>query len=125
MNRVYHFEIPAEAPEKVVEFYSKTFGWRVMKKVAPAEGYWFLHTGSSMETGINGGIKKRTTREVGIIPHIEVKSVDATSNLITKLGGKILSQKQLIESTGIILYCQDPNGNTFCIVEKTVPKAAA
>ena len=28
MNRVIHFEIPADDPEKTIAFYRKVFGWK-------------------------------------------------------------------------------------------------
>jgi len=28
MNRVVHFELPADNPERAVEFYKKAFGWQ-------------------------------------------------------------------------------------------------
>ncbi|WP_276699221.1 VOC family protein [Methanobacterium formicicum] len=31
MPKVIHFEIPAEEPERAVEFYRKVFGWKIDK----------------------------------------------------------------------------------------------
>ena len=31
MSRVVHFEIPADDPERAVEFYKKVFGWKIDK----------------------------------------------------------------------------------------------
>ena len=51
MNRPIHFEIPAEKPERAIEFYEKVFGWKFEKWDGPAE-YWIIRTGESTpETG--------------------------------------------------------------------------
>jgi len=52
MNRVVHFEICAENPEQLAEFYKNTFGWTVTKWDGPVD-YWLVTTGSENEAGIN------------------------------------------------------------------------
>ncbi|HPT75026.1 MAG TPA: VOC family protein, partial [Methanomassiliicoccaceae archaeon] len=55
MPRVIHFEIPAEDPERAVEFYKKVFGWKIDKWEGPID-YWLVMTGENDEPGINGAI---------------------------------------------------------------------
>ena len=52
MARVVHFEIPADQPERAIEFYSKIFGWQFQKWDGPMP-YWMINTGEG--PGINGG----------------------------------------------------------------------
>ena len=55
MNRVVHFEIPAEDPENVARFYSEVFNWKIEKWEGPVD-YWLITTGEENEPGINGAI---------------------------------------------------------------------
>ena len=44
MPRVVHFEISADDPERVVNFYKDAFGWNINKWEAPMD-YWLVQTG--------------------------------------------------------------------------------
>jgi uncharacterized protein len=44
MNRPIHFEIPAEDPERAIQFYEKVFGWKFERWNGPME-YWTISTG--------------------------------------------------------------------------------
>ncbi|MGZ7136310.1 MAG: VOC family protein, partial [Methanobacterium sp.] len=35
MPRVVHFEIPADDPERAIEFYKNVFGWKIDKWEGP------------------------------------------------------------------------------------------
>jgi len=66
MDRVVHFEIPAENLERAKKFYSDNFGWK-MNQLGPEVGnYVLVHTGPTDEHGmpqdrafINGGLMPR------------------------------------------------------------------
>jgi catechol 2,3-dioxygenase-like lactoylglutathione lyase family enzyme len=58
MNRIVHFELPADNPDRAVEFYKKSFGWQIQKWPGPQD-YWLVTTGADGEPGINGGILRR------------------------------------------------------------------
>jgi uncharacterized protein len=57
MNRPIHFEIPAEKPERAIQFYEKVFGWRFERWNGPM-GHWATRAGDS-QPGINGGLMTR------------------------------------------------------------------
>jgi uncharacterized protein len=57
MNRPIHFEIPAEKPERAIQFYEKVFGWKFGRWNGPME-YWTIRTVDS-QPGINGGLMTR------------------------------------------------------------------
>ena len=50
MPRVIHFEIIAEDVEKAIEFYAKTFGWKIEKWDGPMD-YWLIMTGDPEAEG--------------------------------------------------------------------------
>jgi len=73
MPRIIHFEINAEEPEKIIEFYKNAFGWTIEKWDGPME-YWLVMTGKG--EGIDGGIAKAEGEE-RIINTIGVDDLDA------------------------------------------------
>jgi predicted enzyme related to lactoylglutathione lyase len=60
-NRIVHFEIHANEPERAAEFYKKVFGWEITKWDSPEMEYWMVMTApkDSTEPGINGGMIRR------------------------------------------------------------------
>jgi predicted enzyme related to lactoylglutathione lyase len=57
LPRVVHFEINANDPEKLTEFYEQVFNWKFEKWKGPME-YWLIMTGEN-EPGIDGGLSRR------------------------------------------------------------------
>ncbi len=49
MPRPIHFEIPAENPERAMQFYSSVFGWKFNKWDGPMD-YWVISTGTGGRT---------------------------------------------------------------------------
>lgn len=118
MSRVCHIELNTDAPDEAVEFYSEVFGWTIQKKWAGNDDYWLIHTGRSDEPGINGGIKRKVSDTTGFVPSIAVTEIDAMGEKVRDAGGKLISGKIVLPNTGYLLYCEDPEGNTFCLLQK-------
>lgn len=116
MGRVVHFEIPADDPARAVSFYEEVFGWTITKWEGPSE-YWIISTGPEGEPGIDGGLAKRATPEIGTENTIDVDSVDDFVAKIEANGGKILRPKSAVPGVGWLAYCQDTEGNTFGIMQ--------
>ncbi len=118
MPRVVHFEIPADDPERAVEFYKKAFGWKIDKWEGPFD-YWLVTTGEDDEPGINGAIM---TKEMGnmIRNTIGVESFDEYAEKIEKAGGKMVTEKQTIPGIGTMAAFQDTEGNVSVIMEPTM-----
>ena len=117
-NPVLHFDLPAEDPEKLVEFYKKVFDWKINKFEEPME-YWFIETVpmdekmKPLEPGINGGIIKRQTSDQRPINYVTVKSIDDAVKNIEKAGGKITMQKTEMPGMGEYAIALDIEGNPF------------
>jgi predicted enzyme related to lactoylglutathione lyase len=125
MNRVNYFAIPADAPERAMNFYQQVFGWqfRVGWEYDTPQGrekYWHVLTGEG--TGIDGGMTRREYPGQPISVAIEVAGVDACTNLVEKCGGKTLVPRVAIPGVAWFAVCQDSEGNTFAI---TQPDTAA
>jgi len=115
MKRVIHFEIPAENPERVVEFYKDVFGWSFQKWAGPQE-YWLANTGTD-GPGINGGIMRKQHPGQGTCNTIDVANVDEAARQVQEKGGKLVVPKMEIPGVGFLVYCQDPDGNTFGMLQ--------
>ncbi len=116
MNRVVHFDISAEDPERAVKFYGDVFGWTAEKWEGPME-YWLVTTGPDDKPGINGGIAKRQKPSETITNTIEVSSVDEFVEKIRQAGGNVVSPKMPIPGVGYFAMCQDTEGNPFGIMK--------
>ena len=115
MNSVGYFEIQADDPKKLVEFYADVFGWKFTRdKNLPIE-YFRIET-----EGINGGLLKRPAptppQQMGTnayVCSIEVADFDATSEKILAQGGQEAMPKFAVPGKCWQGYFVDPAGNTF------------
>ena len=121
MPRPVHFEIPADNPERAIEFYSSIFGWKFKKWGGPME-YWLITTGEPAEPGINGGLLRRRDPNQPCVNTITVASVDESLQAIDKGGGVCVLPKMAVPGVGWMAYCKDPDGHIFGIMQ---PDAAA
>jgi predicted enzyme related to lactoylglutathione lyase len=124
-NRVIHFEIQADDPERAKAFYEKTFAWKIEKMMSEdgkgSMDYWGLTTGEEGTPGINGGLYKRpkddkiNTFDCTIL----VDDIDKAVKDVKKNGGKILREKGEIKGVGWFARALDPEGNIFGIMQAT------
>ncbi|MGE5437180.1 MAG: VOC family protein [Syntrophothermus sp.] len=115
MNRVVHFEIAAEQPERATKFYSDVFGWQINKWDGPMP-YWLIKTGEG-SIGIDGAIFEQQENWGKIINTIEVQSVDNFLEKIKNAGGEMVTPKAAIPGVGYMSYCRDTEGNLFGIMQ--------
>ena len=111
-NKIVHFEIPAEDPEKVKAFYEKIFDWKIEKMPGDAMEYWLIKA-----EGVGGGIMPKTMPEMTHINYIGVDSVDEHSKTIEESGGKVVMPKAPVPGMGWFAVALDPEGNPFGIWE--------
>ncbi|MFB0499876.1 MAG: VOC family protein [Candidatus Hadarchaeaceae archaeon] len=122
-HTIVHFEIPADNPEKLKQFYENVFGWKIEKSPGPID-YWMISTvpvdeqGKLTEMGVNGGMMKRQNPEHKITNYILVESVDEYAKKIEDAGGKIIVPKTAVPSVGYWAMFVDPDGNVLAILEE-------
>lgn len=116
MPRVVHFEIPADDPERSIQFYRDTFGWTFHKWEGPQD-YWLIGTGDARDPGINGGLMRRNS-EQPVVNTIDVANVDEVAPKIEANGGSIVVPKMPIPGVGYLIYFKDPDGNIFGIMHR-------
>jgi uncharacterized protein len=118
---VVHWEFWTEDPNKVSDFYSKVFDWKI--QAIPEMNYRFVDTQG--QAGINGGIM--TPQRSGPWPgnmafYIDVEDLAAYRKRIVDAGGKILVEEQQVPGIGAFSLFEDPDGRVLGIWKQTAPR---
>ncbi len=86
--------------------------------------YWLITTGPPDQPGINGGLLRRRgpapTQGQSVNAYVctlEVPSVDEHENKVIAAGGKTVVPKMPIPGLGWLVYCTDPEGNIFGMMQ--------
>ena len=115
MDKVVHFEIPADDVLRAAEFYKKAFGWEI--NAVPEMKYTIVRTVEvddkqmPKQTGaINGGIMNRGKIKNPVIT-INVANIEESAEKIESYGGKIIMNKFQVVDMGYAAYFQDTEGN--------------
>jgi predicted enzyme related to lactoylglutathione lyase len=115
MTRPVHFEILADDPVKVADFYEDIFGWEISTWDGPQK-YWLVTTGPTEKPGINGGIMERHFKQA-VINTVEVEALDEMIAKVEAAGGKKVHGPDEIPGVGTHAYCADPEGNLFGMMQ--------
>lgn len=116
MNRIVHFEIPADNPERASAFYAKALGWEFNR--FPGEiPYWLVRTGPEGTCGIDGGMMPRQQAGQGPVLVAGVESIDAAVKKVSGAGGQEVVPKMAIPGVGWAAYFTDTEGNIFGIFQ--------
>ncbi len=123
MNKVQHFEIPADDLARARQFYETVFGWHTAEWPMPGGGvYVGLHTGPTdeknmvQESGfINGGMFKRGNdfAATGVVITPVVDDIKNTIAKVKQSGGTVLAEPKTIPEMGIYAYIKDTEGNVI------------
>ena len=113
-NKVVHFEIPADDPEKLAKFYTDVFGWKTSKW--GEEQYWLVDAGPREDPGIGGAIYKKDWMTT-VVNTIGVDDVDAYVEKIKQAGGEIVREPMDIPEVGRHAVAKDPEGTLFGIIK--------
>ena len=83
MDKVVHFEIPADDLKRAQDFYNKMFGWQINQVPDVDMTYYMVNTTEvgdnhmPKEPGaINGGMMKRSTPDESPVIVVDVSSID-------------------------------------------------
>ncbi|MFZ2803718.1 MAG: VOC family protein [Patescibacteria group bacterium] len=122
-NRVAHFEITAENPERAVKFYTDVFGWEIKKWEGGQMEYWMVMTGKREEPGgINGGLMRRNMPSPAagqganaFVCTMTVDDYDEMAAKITANGGTVAMPKMALTGMAWQGYFFDTEGNIFGI----------
>ncbi len=128
MNRVVHFEIPAQDLNRAKKFYSENFGWKLIQYGPEMGNYVLAQTGPTDENGmpqdkafINGGLMNRDPSATSPVLVIAVEDADAAVAKVTKSGGKLVGEILDIPNVGRYARVQDTEGNVIGVIKPTMP----
>ena len=119
-QRVVHFEIVAEQPERALRFYADTFGWKANKWEGTEDhDYWLLTTGDEGQMGINGGLGRAADMNLAptTVNTIQVPSVEEATARVAQHGGTVVVPRFPLPGIGYLAYCKDTEGITFGLIE--------
>jgi predicted enzyme related to lactoylglutathione lyase len=123
MNKVVHFELPADNVERAKKFYKEAFDWQI--EDVPEMDYTILRTVEvdenrmPKESGvINGGMLKRDS-EKNVVTNptfaVDVEDIDEAVKKIKNAGGLLVKEKMPVGNMGFIAYFKDTEGNILSI----------
>lgn len=120
MNKVVHFEIPADNLGRAKKFYQETFGWEM--EDLPAMDYIIARTAEVDEKrmikepgAINGGMTERNDILRSPSFAIAVEDIDEAMQMVKKAGGAILQGKTEVGDMGYMAYFKDTEGNVLSL----------
>lgn len=128
MDKVVHFEIPAEDLERAKKFYSEIFDWKL--EDMPNMDYVMVSTVEKDEQNmpkevgaINGGIFKISASGKHPIVVINVKDIESYLLKVEKYGGMVLMEPQKIGDMGLYSRFVDTEGNIVGLWQNLSPVA--
>jgi uncharacterized protein len=124
MDKVVHFEIPADDVGRAKEFYDSTFGWNLQDVDMNPGTYTVVMTTPIDERqmptepgAINGGMMTRTPEASHPIITIQVDSIDDSLKKVEAGGGSMVTPRTEIPNMGAFAYFKDSEGNTMGLWE--------
>jgi uncharacterized protein len=122
-NPVAHFEIYADDPKKLADFYSHLFDWKISP--VPNMDYWTIQTVDTDDKhmpkqtgGINGGMAKRPRKDVHFwTNYVVVESLDGAIERAQKLGAQLSAPRTPVPGMGYFAMLLDPERNTLALWE--------
>ncbi len=116
MDKVVHFEIPADDVERAQKFYKSVFGWNMEN--FPDMEYIIVRTTEvdenrmPIESGaINGGMMKREEPITSPVITIAVENIDDAMKKVKRMGGEVVREKMEVGDMGLAAYVRDTEGN--------------
>jgi predicted enzyme related to lactoylglutathione lyase len=114
VTAITHFEIYAEKPENLAEFYRSLFGWQLDK--SPGLDYWRIKSDATKAGGINGGLTYRPfPGPRSWVHYVHVESLDVAVAEVLRLGGAVLRPKTAVPKTAWYAVVSDPEDNIFAV----------
>jgi predicted enzyme related to lactoylglutathione lyase len=122
LDKIVHFEIPADDLARAKDFYSSSFSWQLDEM----EGmdYTIVRTVDVDEQqmpkepgAINGGMMKRSPDTPSPVITINVDSINDSLKKVEAGGGSVVRQRQEIPGMGAFAYFKDTEGNVMGLWE--------
>jgi predicted enzyme related to lactoylglutathione lyase len=128
MNPVVHFEMPYEDRERLVKFYTQSFGWQMQKLGKEMGDYVIAATTETDENrmvkrpgAINGGFFPKKPDWPAQVPSvvIAVEDIKKAMKKVVDAGGKVLGEPMEIPGIGQYVSFADTEGNRVSMLQPT------
>lgn len=123
MDKMVHFEIPADDISRAKDFYSSTFGWQ-LDDMPGGMDYTIVRTVDVDEQqmpkepgAINGGMMKRSSDTPSPVITINVEAIDDALKKVESGGGSTVRPRTEIPGMGAFAYFKDTEGNVMGLWE--------
>ncbi len=136
MDPVVHFEMGYQDKQRMIDFYTKTFGWKAQMLGPEMGNYVVVQTTETDDKGmvqkpgaINGGLYKKTDSPLSHAPSvvIAVDDIHESMRMVEAGGGKILgsmdkdgkhtNEPQMIPGVGLWISIMDTEGNRVSMLQ--------
>jgi predicted enzyme related to lactoylglutathione lyase len=111
-HEIVHWEIQAQDPARLHEFYGDALGWDI--DANNPMNYGMVASGGP--EGINGGIGGTEGSASRVLVYAQVASIPAILARIESLGGKTVMPRTDVGPVIMALY-EDPEGNVMGLIE--------
>lgn len=129
INPVVHFEMPYENKDRMANFYTNAFAWK-MQKLGEDMGNYV--TAQTTETDKNNMVKVPGTINGGFFPKkpdwpaqypslvIAVEDIQKAMKKVNSFGGKVLGDQMEIPGIGKYVSFMDTEGNRLSLLQSPV-----
>jgi uncharacterized protein len=125
MDKVVHFEIPADDVERAKEFYRSIFEWDLQDQDMGGGMMYTTVTTVPVDDrmqptqpgAINGGMMRRSPDTSSPVITVEVHGIDDALKKVEAGGGSVVQPRTAIPNMGAFAYFKDPEGNTMGLWE--------
>lgn len=128
MDKVQHFEIPADDLDRARKFYGEVFGWKLVDFSTPGMEYVSVYTTDVDDNrmpkhvgAINGGMFRRNDIITGPTIAVVVDDIDAKLRKVQEAGGRVVMEKRPIDTMGFYAYIRDTEGNVIGVWQDAKP----
>lgn len=111
-HEIVHWEIQAQNPARLHDFYGEALGWDIDANNAMKYGM----VASGGPEGINGGIGGSPGPGSRVLVYAQVASIPGILQRIESLGGKTVMPRTDVGPVVMALY-EDPEGNIMGLIE--------
>lgn len=125
-NPVVHFEMPYENRDRMADFYTNAFGWKMHKLDEKMGNYVVAHTAETDENGmvkqpgtINGGFYSKVDAPQAPHPSVVIAVADIKKAIadIVAAGGKVMGEPIAIPGIGLYVSFLDTEGNRVSMLQ--------
>jgi len=122
-NPVVNFQMPYENAERVMDFYTKAFGWKMVNTGEATHNYIAALTTESDEfesltpSAINGGFSPKSPYSDTTAIVVSVKDIQLATAAVKNAGGTVLGDPMDVPNVGKMVSILDSENNKLTLLQ--------